>query len=73
MTAGSASGVGGGRFGGPAAPQVIPSVVEDVTVPALAAAESLATKDVIDRASPGYLVLDPGTLTNYKARYAGRN
>jgi ABC-2 type transport system permease protein len=53
--------------------QAIPSVVEDVSPPKLAMAESLATKDVMNNVSPGYLVLDAATLTSYKARYAGRN
>ena len=66
------SGVGT-RIGDQAAPLVIPSVVEDVTPPKLATAESLATSDVMTRLSPGYLVLDSATLTNYTARYAGRN
>jgi ABC-2 type transport system permease protein len=68
--------VGGGvgtRIGAQAAPQAIPSVVEDINPPKLAMAESLATKDVMNKVSPGYLVLDSATLTNYKARYAGRN
>jgi ABC-2 type transport system permease protein len=53
--------------------QAIPSVVEDINAPKLAVAESLATKDVMNNVSPGYLVLDSATLTSYKARYAGRN
>jgi ABC-2 type transport system permease protein len=56
-----------------AAAQPIPSEVEDVNPPKLAMAESLATKDVMNKLSPGYLVLDSATLTKYKARYAGRN
>jgi ABC-2 type transport system permease protein len=57
----------------PAAATVIPSIVEDVNPPKLATAESLAVNDVMNKLSPGYLVLDSATLTNYKARYAGRN
>jgi ABC-2 type transport system permease protein len=64
---------GGPRSAGRAAPQSIPSVVEDVKPPKLAMAESLATNDVMNKVSPGYLVLDSATLTDYKARYAGRN
>jgi ABC-2 type transport system permease protein len=68
--------VGGGvgaRISDQTAPPSIPSVVEDVNPPKLATAESLATKDVMNKVSPGYLVLDSATLTNYTARYAGRN
>ncbi len=54
-------------------PDAIPSVVENVNPPRLAVAESLATNDVMNKVSPGYLVLDSATLTSYKARYAGRN
>ena len=73
-TGGAAFG-GGGQFarGANTAPQSIPSVVEDVNPPRLAAAESLATKDVMTGVSPGYLVLDSATVNGYKARYAGRN
>jgi ABC-2 type transport system permease protein len=63
----------GGQIRAQAAPQSIPSVVEDVNPPKLAMAESLATKDVMTKVSPGYLVLDSATLTQYTARYAGRN
>jgi ABC-2 type transport system permease protein len=63
----------GKNFGNLAAPQPIPSVVEDVNPPKLAMAESLATRDVINKVNPGYLVLDSATLTKYTARYAGRN
>jgi len=54
-------------------PQAIASIVEDVNPPKLAMAESLATKDVMNKLNPGYLVLDSATLTRYTARYAGRN
>jgi ABC-2 type transport system permease protein len=63
----------GARSTAGVAPQSIPSVVEDVNPPKLAVAESLATSDVMNKVSPGYLVLDSATLTNYTARYAGRN
>jgi ABC-2 type transport system permease protein len=63
----------GAQAGSLAALQPIPSVVEDINPPKLAMAESLATKDVMSKMSPGYLVLDSATLTNYTARYAGRN
>jgi ABC-2 type transport system permease protein len=68
--------IGGGvgtRIGDQPAPLTIPSVVEDINPPKLAMAESLATKDVMNKVSPGYLVLDSATLTSYTARYAGRN
>ncbi len=53
--------------------QTIPSEVEDINPPKLAMAESTATRDVIAKVNPGYLVLDSATLTTYKARYSGRN
>jgi ABC-2 type transport system permease protein len=56
-----------------AAPETIPSVVEDVNPPQLAMAESSATKNVMNKVNPGYLVLDSATLTKYTARYSGRN
>jgi len=55
------------------APDAIPSEVEDVNPPKLAVAESIATRAVMDKLSPGYLVLDSATLTTHTARYAGRN
>jgi ABC-2 type transport system permease protein len=55
------------------APETIPSEVEDINPPKLAMAESVATKAVIDKINPGYLVLDSATLTKGTARYAGRN
>lgn len=63
----------GKQIGDDVAAQPIPSEVEDVNPPKLAMAESLATKDVMDKVNPGYLVLDSATLTKYTARYAGRN
>ena len=63
----------GGRGGIRATPDAIPSEVEDVNPPKLAMAETLATKAVMDRVNPGYLVLDSATLTKGTARYAGRN
>jgi ABC-2 type transport system permease protein len=62
-----------GNIGTLATTLIIQSVVEDVNPPRLAVAESLATSDVMNKVSPGYLVLDSATLTDYKARYAGRN
>jgi ABC-2 type transport system permease protein len=47
--------------------------VEVVTPNGVAAAESLATKDVMAKTRRGYLVLDSLTLTKQKASYAGRN
>ncbi|HEY4657992.1 MAG TPA: ABC transporter permease, partial [Gemmatimonadaceae bacterium] len=49
------------------------SVVEDLQQAKLADAESVATRLVIEKATQGYLVLDSLTLTQQKARYAGRN
>jgi ABC-2 type transport system permease protein len=40
---------------------------------ALAAAEDAATRDVMGRRAPGYLVLDSATVAGRSARYAGRN
>jgi ABC-2 type transport system permease protein len=59
--------------GAQAATEAIPSEVEDINPPKLAMAESVATKAVIDKINPGYLVLDSATLTKGTARYAGRN
>ena len=39
----------------------------------LAAAESLSTREVIERRATGYLVLDAQTLAGQRARYAGRD
>ena len=50
-----------------------PRVVTVTAGPALAAAESLATRAVVGDSVKGYLVLDAGTLANGKARYAGTN
>ena len=48
--------------------------VETVAVGApLAAAESLASREVIQERVKGYLVLDPATLATGAARYAGSN
>ncbi len=45
-----------------------------VTAPAdVAAAESLATRGVMDKSRQGYLILDSLTLRGTAARYAGRN
>ncbi|MBW7933083.1 MAG: ABC transporter permease [Gemmatimonadaceae bacterium] len=58
----------GGPMGDAKATQVVV-----LTAPELAAAESLATKDVIAKVRRGYLVLDSLTLQSQKASYAGRN
>ncbi|MCC7052410.1 MAG: ABC transporter permease [Gemmatimonadaceae bacterium] len=48
--------------------------VVTVTLPSgVAAAESLASRGVMDKARQGYLVLDSATLAGRAARYAGRN
>jgi ABC-2 type transport system permease protein len=45
-----------------------------VTAPGdVAAAESLATRGVMDKSKQGYLILDSLTMQGTKARYAGRN
>lgn len=49
------------------------SIVEDLQPAKLADAESVATRLVMEKAAQGYLVLDSLTLTQQKARYAGRN
>src|SRR3990170_3102447 len=54
-------------------PRPARSVVEDLQQAKLADAESVATRLVIEKATQGYLVLDSLTLTQQKARYAGRN
>jgi ABC-2 type transport system permease protein len=58
----------GGPMGDAAATQVV--VVAPTEV---AAAESLATKDVMAKTRRGYLVVDSVTIQEQKARYAGRN
>jgi ABC-2 type transport system permease protein len=65
--------MGRGRGMVGAATEAIPSDVEDVNPPKLAMAESLATKAVMNKENPGYLVLDSATLLTGAARYAGRN
>lgn len=60
----------GNGVSGPEAPQ---PQVNAVDVPALAAAESLATRRVMADSAIGYLVLDSTTLRAANARYAGRN
>jgi ABC-2 type transport system permease protein len=60
--------INGGPMGDAAATQVL--VVEPSKV---AAAESLATRDVMNKTRRGYLVLDSLTVSSQKARYAGRN
>jgi ABC-2 type transport system permease protein len=61
------------RLRGQALTQPIPSEVEDVDPAKLAVAESTATKAVMNKLNPGYLVLDSATLAKQKARYSGRN
>ncbi len=58
----------GGPMGDAAATQVVA-----VTPNEVAAAESLATKDVMAKVRRGYLVLDSLTIQEQKASYAGRN
>jgi ABC-2 type transport system permease protein len=58
----------GGPMGNAAATQVVVVAPSEV-----AAAESLATKDVMAKTRRGYLVVDSVTLQEQKARYAGRN
>ena len=58
----------GGPMGDPNATQVVLVAPGEV-----AAAESLATKDVIAKVKRGYLVLDSLTIQEQKAAYAGRN
>ncbi len=58
----------GGPMGDAAATQVVVVAPNEV-----AAAESLATKDVMAKLRRGYLVLDSLTLQQQKASYAGRN
>lgn len=58
----------GASGGGSAKPEV-----RTVTPSALAAAESLATSQVMTNARAGYLVLDGKTLAGTELRYAGRN
>ena len=48
-------------------------VVTVTTSPGLAAAESLATRGVMEKSKQGYLILDSVTLQGRSARYAGRN
>lgn len=50
-----------------------PAEVVALEPTALAAAESLATSDVMRKTIEGYLVVDSGTVTRLTARYAGRN
>ena len=42
-------------------------------VPAIASAESLATREVVAKKLKGYLVLDASTIAGQRVRYAGRN
>jgi ABC-2 type transport system permease protein len=52
---------------------VVKPVVSVVGSAGVAAAESLATREVTARKREGYLVLDSLTLSTARARYAGRN
>jgi ABC-2 type transport system permease protein len=47
--------------------------VRVVPLAGLAAAESLATREVMSKTLQGYLVLDTATMAGRRARYAGRN
>ncbi|MBI1809250.1 MAG: ABC transporter permease [Gemmatimonadetes bacterium] len=58
---------------GEAAIKATPTTVLSVEPAKLAEAESVATRLVMAKGSQGYLVLDSLTLTEKKARYAGRN
>lgn len=58
----------GGPMGDAATTQVVVVAPSEV-----AAAESLATKDVMAKTRRGYLVVDSVTIQEQKARYAGRN
>jgi ABC-2 type transport system permease protein len=60
-----------GGIGGASASS--PRVLAVTSGPALAEAESLATRAVVGDTVKGYLVLDAGTLASGKARYAGSN
>ncbi|HVT38395.1 MAG TPA: ABC transporter permease [Gemmatimonadaceae bacterium] len=57
----------------PGAVPALPSVVEPVNPRGLAAAESIATRLVMEKQAQGYLILDSLTLRAHKVRYAGRN
>ncbi len=58
----------GGPMGDPSTTQVVVVAPSEV-----AAAESLATRDVMAKTRRGYLVVDSATIQDQKARYAGRN
>ncbi|HEY0972466.1 MAG TPA: ABC transporter permease [Gemmatimonadales bacterium] len=58
----------GGPMGDTSMARVLP-----VEPAGLAAAESLATRQVMERELQGYFVLDSATLAGLSARYAGRN
>ncbi|MDP1891266.1 MAG: ABC transporter permease [Gemmatimonadaceae bacterium] len=58
----------GGPMGDAATTQVVVVAPSEV-----AAAESLATRDVMAKTRRGYLVVDSVTIQEQKARYAGRN
>ena len=49
------------------------TVLREIPLTELAAAESSATQAVMAKEVVGYLVLEPGTLTDSTVRYAGRN
>ena len=63
-----ASRLGGGIGGGGASPRVMV-----VSADSVAAAESLATADVMRERAKGYLILDSASLGGRRARYAGSN
>lgn len=60
--------IAGGVTAGDHAPRV-----NQVTGPGIAAAESLATREVMSERAKGYLVIDSLSLTSGRARYAGSN
>lgn len=63
-----ANALGGGLQGDPSQAEV-----RFVPPSELAAAETLATQEVVAKSVRGYLVLDSATLAGTRARYAGRN
>lgn len=62
------SALAGGVTAGDHAPHV-----QTIARGELAAAESLATKEVMSERAKGYLVIDSASVTNGRARYAGSN
>jgi ABC-2 type transport system permease protein len=58
---------------GAAARATIPVEVRTIGLDSLVAAESLATRAVMDKAAQGYLVIGPRVFEGDSARYSGRN